>query len=515
MCGMSQKPPSTFCKVYLVGAGPGDPGLLTLRGKACLQAADCVVYDALVNPSLLSLAPQAELVFAGKQAGRHSLPQGDINALLLGLTRRHARVVRLKGGDPFVFGRGGEEASFLAAHNISFEVVPGLTSGIAVPAYAGIPVTHRGLARGVTFVTGHTDEQGNFLLTPDDLPRRGTVVVYMGVRSLPAMVRVLRESGRAGNTPAALIASGTYPSQKVVVADLDSIEARAQVEAIAPPALLVVGEVIGLRDTLAWFEHRPLFGARVLLTHSRRDDDALESGLTSLGAEVLLLPAVTFEPLSGGAGPIDFGAADWVLLTSANAVGFLFDALREAGRDLRSLGLARLLTVGRSARHALEARAAVADAVTDSHEPEAVVQALRDAGAEAGARLMLPRNDLARRALSEVLTRAGFSLNEVAGYTAAAPGASAGADERLRDFAPHVVVFTNSGAVRNFQQIFGAEVRAAVLKSARVASIGSVTSMALRDAGHTVHIEPMEPTVPALIDALATGWNAQGGGEGG
>jgi len=239
--------------VYLVGAGPGDPDLLTLRGKSCLEMADCVVYDALVNPALLSHAPQAEHLYAGKQSGRHSMPQADINGLLLRLVREHARVVRLKGGDPFVFGRGGEEALFLAEHGVPFEIVPGVTAATGVTAYAGIPVTHRGLARGVTLVTGHTDLEGRFVLTPDDLPRRGTVVVYMGLHSLPHMVQVMLESGRSPETPAALVASGTLPQQRVIAGTLSSIHRIATEAALEPPALLIVGEVVDLSSGLRWF----------------------------------------------------------------------------------------------------------------------------------------------------------------------------------------------------------------------------------------------------------------------
>jgi uroporphyrinogen III methyltransferase/synthase len=503
---MSTIPSRAYGKVYLVGAGPGDPGLLTVRGKACLQAADCVVYDALVNPALLALAPRAELVYAGKQAGRHSLPQGDINTLLLSLAERHAHIVRLKGGDPFVFGRGGEEALALRAAGISFEVVPGVTSGIAVPAYAGIPVTHRGLTRGVTLVTGHTDEQGRFLLEADDLPRRGTVVVYMGVRSLAAMVRVLRESGRAGDTPAALLASGTYATQRVLVSTIDAIEARALEEGIAPPALLIVGEVISLRESLAWFEHRPLFSVRILLTHARREEDLLAQGLSALGAEVLVMPSLAFEATSEAAPLSEITASDWVVLTSANAVSYLFERLRAGGADLRALRDVRLIAVGRSARQALEARAAVADASTEGHEPEAVAQALKAAGAPEGARLVVLRSDLARRAMTDVLARSGYVVTEVTAYTAAKPLLDEGEGACLRAFAPQLIVFTNGGAVRNFQQVLGTEAAARLVREARIASIGAVTSLALRDAGIDVDIEPAEPGVASLVDAIATNW---------
>jgi len=504
---MSTTPSRAYGKVYLVGAGPGDPGLLTVRGKACLQAADCVVYDALVNPALLALAPRAELVYAGKQAGRHSLPQGDINALLHTLAGRHAHIVRLKGGDPFVFGRGGEEALALAAAGIPFEVVPGVTSGIAVPAYAGIPVTHRGLARGVTFVTGHTDEQGRFLLEAADLPKRGTVVVYMGVRSLPAMVRVLRESGRGGDTPAALLASGTYATQRVLVSDLEHIVARAQEEGIAAPALLIVGEVISLRDTLSWFEKRPLFGKRILLTHSRRDHDALAEGLAALGAEVMVMPTVAFQALECDDALPGIVDSEWLLLTSANAVTHLFEALRAAGRDFRALAGVRLLTVGRSATQALEARHARPDATLDNHEPERVTAALRAAGAQPGDRLAILRSDLTRRALAQALRDDGYSVAELSAYRAAPPVA-VGTEEALLAFAPQMVVFTNSAAVRNLCATLSPERLVELLRGTQVASIGTVTSTALQEMGIGVDVEPPEPTIAQLIERIAA-WGHQ------
>ena len=494
---------SNLGKVFLVGAGPGDPGLLTLRGKACIEAANCVVYDALVNPELLQLAPQAEHVYAGKQAGRHSLPQSDINALLLSLSQRHGNVVRLKGGDPFVFGRGGEEALFLAEHGVSFEVVPGVTSGIAAPAYAGIPVTHRGLARGVTLVTGHTDDKGRFLLTADDLPKRGTIVVYMGVRSLRDMVRVLHESGRDGSTPAAMVAWGTYASQRTVVSTLDAIIEDTAQAAIEPPALLVVGDVVTLRDGLNWFEQRPLFGKRILLTHTARGKDELREGLAELGAETLVLPSVSFSPAPTAPAIAPFNQFDWLLLTSANAVAFVFDQLREAGQDLRALGPARIAVVGQATLNALTERHGAADLLVDSHDPHALVAGIAGNGTKAGASILLPRSDLARSALAPTLAASGYRVEEVTAYQA---NPAAHPEERAAQvarFAPDVVVFTNSAAVRLFAQSLTPELAASLAQSARFASLGPVTSTALRETGFPISIEPAQPTLRALVDVIA------------
>jgi len=243
-------PPDTRGTVYLVGAGPGDPGMLTVRAKECIEQADALVYDALVAPAIVDLATNAERVYAGKRSGRHVLPQSEIQELLVALARKHRHVVRLKGGDPLVFGRGGEEALFLKGHGIPFEIVPGITAASGVTAAAGIPITHRGLARGVTMLTGHRDADGNLTLTLDDIPRRGTLIFYMGVASLPSILALVRASGRAPETPIAIIESGTCPEERVLSGTLATMEAMAESAAVAPPAMLVVGEVVGLRSQL-------------------------------------------------------------------------------------------------------------------------------------------------------------------------------------------------------------------------------------------------------------------------
>jgi uroporphyrinogen III methyltransferase/synthase len=489
-------------KVYLVGAGPGDPGLLTLRARDLLAMADAVLYDALVNPALLQFAQRAEKVYGGKQAGRHSLPQADINALLLDLASRHQHVVRLKGGDPFVFGRGGEECLFLQEHGIAFEVVPGVTSGIAVPAYAGIPVTHRGIARGVTLVTGHVDASGCLTLGPEDVPQRGTIVVYMGLRSLPQVVALLLQCGRSEDTPAALIAHGTHPTQQRLVATLGSIAAEAEEHQLPAPALLVVGEAVSLHAALSWWERRPLAGVRILVTHAPRQHDELAERLRLLGASVLQLPMVDFAMHPVATELPDIAPGDALLLTSANAVAFVFEMLAASGRDLRRLAGVRIVAVGRSAAQALEARYVRADAHVDSHEPAEAVAALRaDASDKAPMRVWIPASTYARRALPEALSVAGFSPMPLPAYTQRPPGTS-GIAETLREFRPQLVVFTNSAAVRAFVE---REV-AAEAGDFCTASIGAVTSTALRESGLSVGIEAIEPTVESLVDTIAARW---------
>lgn len=493
-----------FGKVYLTGAGPGDPGLLTLRAKSLLQLANAVLYDALVNPEILKLAPQAEQVYAGKQAGRHSLPQADINALLLDLAQRHQHVVRLKGGDPFVFGRGGEEAQYLRRHGVPFEIVPGISAGIAAPAYAGIPVTHRGLARSATLVTGHVDAQGALSLGVEDLPARGTVVVFMGLKSLSQVVRLLLESGRSAATPAAIISQGTAPSQRVVVSTLGEVEAAAIEASMGPPAVLVVGEVVGLHEELAWFAQRPLAGARILLTHSARDNDDLAARLQELGAELMLMPLLQYETPTDATLP-QWQAGDWFLFTSANAVTAFFDLLGRRQQDLRALGGVRLATVGRSAANALAARYAHADAHAEEHEPAALVEALTHAGAAAGARVWMPQASYGRRALPEALAEAGFEPLAIPAYARIPAQLPEEALARVQAFSPTVMVFTNSGAALQCAQVYPPGQWGDCL----VASLGAVTSNALRESGARVDIQPATPTVEALVNAIVEAWKVQ------
>ena len=332
----------TTGNVYLVGAGPGDPGLLTLRGRQCLQLAHVVVYDALVNPQILDHAPHAEHLYVGKKADRHSLPQEEIQHILIEQARRGKNVVRLKGGDPFVFGR---------------EVVPGVTSGIAAAAYAGIPVTHRGLATSVTFVTGHLSGENRTLAL--DFARfdpKGTLVCYMGVSALSQLRDGLCTNGWAAETPCAIVEWGTYARQRTIRATLAGILEAATVEAIGSPAIIIVGAVAGLRDDLAWFESRPLFGLRVAITHAQQGDDTLEQRLRALGAEVYACPTVEIQPEPQAEGIADLQAYDWIVLTSANAAKMVFSALDDGEHDARHLGTTKICAVGASTLAALEKR---------------------------------------------------------------------------------------------------------------------------------------------------------------
>jgi uroporphyrinogen III methyltransferase / synthase len=492
-------------KVYLVGAGPGDPKLLTLRGAELLDAADCVVYDALVNPAILDrVPPAAERRFVGKRGGEASVSQDTIIRLLLELAREYDTVVRLKGGDPFIFGRGGEEAEALREGGVEFEVVPGITAGVAAPAYAGIPVTHRGLSVAVTFLTGHEDPtKGRSDIDWDHLAGLGgTIVFYMGVRRMEENLNRLIAGGRPADTPAAIVEWGTYPRQRTLTGTLGTIAASAAEAGIGAPALVVVGEVVELRERLAWFEARPLFGRRVLVTRARAQASGFAADLEELGAEVVQFPTIRVappadpEPLRRAVREIE--RYDWVVFTSVNGVEYLWEELRAAGRDTRSLAGVSLCAIGPATAAALELHGARADLMPEQFVSEAAVAAMAGDARLAGARILLPRADIAREALPRLLRAEGAVVDEVDAYRTVLDDAHA---DEMRDHVRagglDLITFTASSTVRNFVKLFGTEVGAA-----RVASIGPITSATARELGLQVDIEAEEYTIPGLVRAI-------------
>jgi uroporphyrinogen III methyltransferase / synthase len=498
--------------VYLVGAGPGDPGLLTIRGRELLRSCDDVVYDALVSESLLMTELAGRDVvrhFVGKRGGGDaSVRQADIDALLVRLASDGRRVVRLKGGDPFVFGRGGEEAQALARAGIPFEVVPGVTAGIAAPAYAGIPVTHRAVATAVTLVTGHEDPEKDVAGTDwHSLARSGaTLVLYMGVRTLPDVVRELLAGGRAADTPAAVVERGTLASQRVVTATLGTIAERAREAGIAAPAITVVGDVVRLRDEIEWFERRPLAGKRIVVTRARAQASALSVRLRELGAEVIEMPAIRIEPLDPAplhAALDRLGDYQWLIFTSQNAVELVWRAMRARGLDARSFGRVRVAAIGRATADALLECGLAADVVPEQFVAESLVEALRRREDVAGRRVLLARAAGARDVLPEGLRAIGASVDEIEIYKSVLDGAGA-ADvaARLRGGEIHVVTLTSSSTAQFFVEAVGAE----AAKSTPAASIGPVTSRTARSLGLRVDVEAAEATIPALVEAVVRMW---------
>ena len=492
-------------RVYLVGGGPGDPGLLTVRAVDLIAQADAIVYDALISTAVLERrSPRAELIYVGKRGGEPSRSQEEINRLLVECGRRYKTTVRLKGGDPFIFGRGGEEALALREAGIAWEVVPGITSGIAAPAYAGVPLTHRMVSSSVAFVTGHEDPaKENSDIDWTHLARGvGTLVFYMSVSRMADNFRRLIDAGRAADTPAAVIEWGTYPRQRTVVGTLDSLPARADEARISAPAIVVVGEVVALRDELAWFENRPLSGKRILVTRARAQASEFATNLQALGAEAIQFPTIRIvdienpEPLRRAAREI--ASFDWLILTSVNGVERFWRALREEGLDARALANVDLCAIGPATAAAIRAKGVQPDLVPESYIAEAVVDALADSGDLRDTRILLPRAETAREVIPERLQALGAEVIEVAAYRTVSDGKEAETiRSRLAEGEVDMVTFTASSTVKNFVELIGTEIG-----GAEVASIGPITSRTARELGLPVHVEAEEYTIPGLLAAI-------------
>ena len=482
--------------VYLVGAGPGDPGLLTARALELIAAADVIVYDRLIPASALEGArPEATLIYAGKEGGEPSMSQSQITDLLISCGGSADVVVRLKGGDPFVFGRGGEEAEALRAAGLAFEVVPGVTAGVAGPAYAGIPVTHRDAASAVAFVTGHEDPSkasGSALDWGALAAFPGTLVFYMGVRQLPAIASSLVAGGRDAAEPAAVVERGTLPEQRVVTGTLATIASAAGEAGVRAPALVVVGAVAGLRDALAWFESRPLAGATVAVTRARAQASGLASRLADLGASVVEAPAIRIVPLDGPAPSLS--GYDLVCLTSPNGVRLLFDRLAAAGLDARALAGARVAAIGPGTASALRSHGVIADVVPERFVAEGLVDAL--AGVQVR-RALVARAAEARDVLVDALRERGAEVDVVALYETVASPLTEAQLAAVAD--ADYVTFTSSSTVRFFLESAG---EVAGRLRARIVSIGPVTSGTLREHGLEPDIEATRHDIDGLVEAL-------------
>ena len=489
--------------IYLVGAGPGDPGLMTRRSLDLIATADAIVYDRLIPPGALDGArPDADLRYVGKEPGRPSMTQEAINALLVELAGERRSVVRLKGGDPFLFGRGGEEAEALAAAGVAFEVVPGVTSGLAAPAYAGIPATHRDMASAVALITAHeSGDSGETRLDWGALAAfPGTLVLYMGVANLRSIVERLVGAGRPGDEPAAVIERGSLPGQRTVAGSLSEIPALAAAEKLKPPAVIVVGAVAGLREALAWVERRPLWGRTVVVTRARAQASELAARLRSLGAEVVETPVIRIEPrpVTGEVATAIDSIERYALvcLTSANGASLLLDALSARGRDARALAGATVAAIGPGTADALSRRGIQADVVPERSVAEALVEALAETEVE-GHRVLVARAAEARNVLPDALRGRGAQVDVLPLYdTAAEPLPPAGAEAAA---AADYVTFTSSSTVRFFLEALG---EAPFPDRARVVSIGPVTTRAARDHGLEVHVEAQRHDIDGLVETL-------------
>jgi uroporphyrinogen III methyltransferase/synthase len=482
--------------VYLVGAGPGDPGLLTERALQLIAAADVILYDRLIPDRALDGARSvAELVFVGKEGGGEAVPQEQTEALMLERARAGMTVVRLKGGDPFVFGRGGEEALALRAAGIRFEVVPGVTAGVAASAYAGIPVTHRGLASAVALVTGHEDpgKEGSSLDWKALAAFPGTLVFYMGVRSLPRIAAELIGAGRPPSEPVAVVEAGTLPRQRTVAGTLATIGEEVAAAGVRPPSVTIVGAVAELAEQLSWLPPRPLAGVSVAVTRAREQASGLARQLSELGARVIEAPAIRVRTLPGP--PLDPTPFDLICITSANAVAPLFERLAGGGRDARSLAGIRVAAIGDATAGALRERGIEPDLVPERAVAESLIDAL---GRLPVRRALLARAASARDLLPAALRERGAEVVDLALYeTIAEPLAERTlAQAREADY----ITFTSSSTVRFFLEAAGG--RDGLAARSRVVSIGPVTSEALREHGLPPDVEAERHDVGGVLDAL-------------
>ena len=486
-------------KVYLVGAGPGDPELITLKGRRVLGLADSVLFDHLANDALLDLAPAAaERVYVGKKKADHSHKQEEITAMMIERALAGRTVVRLKGGDPFIFGRGGEEVEALAEAGIRYEVVPGVTSPLGIAAYTGVPLTHREHTSVVTFVTGHSVEGIDW----SKVGASETLVIFMGLHFIAGITRELLASGRSPETPAMAVRWGTRPDQHTVVGTLGTLPALIEEHHLTPPATIIIGDVVSLREKLNWFEKLPLFGKRIVVTRAREQAGELSGKLRALGADVVEVPVIALRPLDDYTA-LDNAIAslatyDWLIFTSTNAVEYFLHRLDRSGSDLRSLR-AKICAIGPATRAAVEALHLKVDVVPSDSVAEGVVDAFRTF-AMLGTKVLLPRAAAAREVVPDALRAMGAQVDVVDAYRNVIPENAA---ERAREVfgkprKPDWVTFTSSSTVKNLLAVAGA----AALDGVRVASIGRVTSKTAEAHGLTVHAEAKVASVDGLIEAI-------------
>ncbi len=496
--------------VYLVGAGPGDAGLLTMRGAELLGRADVVVYDALINPDLLRLAPRgAEIIYGGKRAREHAIPQEDLNALLVSKAREGKTVVRLKGGDPYVFGRGGEEAEALADAGIRFEVVPGVSSIVAAPNYAGIPLTHRDHCSSFTVVTGHEDpkkeETSLDLEQLANIP--GTKVVLMGVERIRSLAESLIRHGMAANTPVGMVRWGTTGQQESIEGTLGTIADVVERKQFKAPAVTVIGDVVKLRDKLNWAEKRPLFGQRIVVTRTREQASQLSRQLLELGAEVLEVPTIRIVPPDDPQDLIDailgLNAYDWLIFTSPNGVTTFFDYFFKTFDDLRDIGGARIAAVGPATAAKLKELHLKVDLMPEEYLAKKIVSAFQGYESIENLRMCLFRAQVANPELPRTLEEGGAIVDDVACYkTVPETEDRNGAAARMLEAGADWITFTSSSTVENFHTRFDLPKLLQQFPGTRLASIGPETSKALVALGLKAAVEAREHTIDGLVAAL-------------
>lgn len=500
-------------KVYLIGAGPGDPGLITLKAKKILEEADVVIYDYLANPKFLDFCKKdAEKIYVGKKAGQHTLSQEEINHLIVKKAKEGKKIARLKGGDPFLFGRGGEEAEELVKEGISFEVIPGITSAIAVPAYAGIPVTHRDYTSTLAIITGHEAEgKEESKINFAALSKIGTLVFLMGVKNLSYIVEKLIKNGKSSDTPVAVIQWGTLPNQKTACGTLKNIVEEVEKKDIKAPAIIVIGEVVKLRDKLNWFENKPLYGKKIVITRTREQASKLAEKLEELGALCYEIPTIKIEPV------IDqnfykilenLSQYHWIIFTSQNTVKIFFQELWKLGKDLRILGKAKIAVIGKATQKTLEEFKIKPDLMPeDEFTQEGLVSAFSKIEIK-DKFILIPRAKNARDVLPEKLKEMGANVRILPIYeTRVCYESKQELDEILKE-KPDMIIFTSSSTVKNFFELCK-EIKRDSFKDLIFASIGPVTSQTLRDFGFEPHIEAKEYTIDGLVEAIKNFYERQ------
>lgn len=493
-------------KVYIIGAGPGDPGLLTVKAVRCIERSDVLVYDYLVSPEILNYArADARLVYVGKKGGHHTASQDEINGILVREASEGNTVARLKGGDPFIFGRGGEEAEVLFEAEIPFEIIPGITSAIAVPAYAGIPLTHREHTSTVAFVTGHEDpKKDKSRIDWGKLSGIETLVFLMGVKNLPRIVGSLLENGRSPDTPAAIIRWGTTHDQVTLSGTLGDIADLAEEKKMTPPAIFVVGEVARLRENLNWFERKPLFGRGIVITRPEKQAGELASLLSEEGARIIHFPTIeivppeTYDDLDRALANVE--DYDWIIFTSANGVRFFFNRLSEMGKDVRDLKGIKICSIGPATKAAIKKHGIPVDIVPDEFISEGVVAALKGQGME-GTRVLLPRAEVARDVIPAGLEKLGATVDVAAAYRTVSSGRDGEELERLiEEGKVDVITFTSPSTVSNFITIMGGNFN--LPETIRIACIGPVTEKTAHEAGLRVDIVQGPYEITGLVTAM-------------
>ncbi|HEX3010445.1 MAG TPA: uroporphyrinogen-III C-methyltransferase [Syntrophomonadaceae bacterium] len=494
--------------VYLIGAGPGDPGLFTIKGHSLLKEAEVVVYDRLVNSDILScIREDAELIYVGKASSNHALSQDEINQLLVEKLAAGKKVARLKGGDPFLFGRGGEEAEFVRNHGFDYEVVPGVTSAIAVPAYAGIPVTHRDAASSIAIITGHEKpgKQNSSIKWKELANGADTLVFLMGIENLGFITRQLMENGKSADTPVALVRWGTLPDQEVLTGTLENINHKMEESEFLPPAVTIIGNVVNLRNQLAWVEKRPLWGKRIVITRARTQASALANQLRELGADVIEFPTIKINQESD-LSQLHYALSNiesyaWIIFTSVNGVDIFFDEMIKFGLDIRCLQGISICAIGPATRESLRKRGIRADIVPSEFRAEGLIEELQK-NIKPGQSVLLPRAGGARAILPESIRDLGAHVSEINLYRAE-PVSYIGNKviDQIVNRQIDLITFTSSSTVHNFVDIIGQE-NVDKLTDVKIGCIGPITADTARDYGFTVAITAGEYTIAGLVQAI-------------